>query len=438
MKIRPAAVATAGLLVLGLAACGNSKSQSTGGSTDSGSASGTFTVSTNGCPADATKELAAGETIKIGTSQPLSGPLASAGLGINGVRAYFERINRAGGINGHKLELVAKDDAFDAARAVSNAQAFTGPEKVFANLMQVGTPAIRATQPIYEAACVPQLWAIATSATLGHDPAGHRWTANVIPPAPVESKAIADYIAQTKPGASVVELVGPEDLAKDFHASFPKAAKDAGLKVLDPQTVPAGATSVETQVAAMVAAKPDAVFLETQPNYCPGFLTALARSGYKGIIAVNSSCNGAGQWISPVDPAGDGLVTPMFRKDPADPRYKDDPAMQEYLKDLEAIGASKNAPVGNVLDGYNHAVLLVQNLKDAAAMKGGLTRANLMTAAWNTKISRPLELEPNNATAGPDDPYLVESGEIVQYSAATKGWTTKSKFAFEGKTNQFK
>jgi hypothetical protein len=112
--------------------------------------------------------------------------------------------------------------------------------------------------------------------------------------------------------------------------------------------------------------------------------------------------------------------------------------MQQYLKDLEAIGASKNAPVGNVLDGYNHAVLLAQNLKDAAAMKGGLTRANLMTAAWNTKINRPLELEPNNATGGPGDPYLVESGEIVQYSAATKGWTTKSKFSFEGKTNQFK
>jgi branched-chain amino acid transport system substrate-binding protein len=414
-------------------ACGNSRSggAAAGASPNSASAG----ISAAACPASASESPAAGSPIKVGMSVPLSGPLASAGLQALGMKAYFNSVNDKGGIDGHKIELIVRDDAFDAARALANAQKFTGQDNVLATVAQIGTPQINATQPIAEKTCTPQLWSITSSAKGLADAAKHPWSTLGIAPASVEAQAVAEYIKSTKPGASVMELVGPDALGADFHAAFPALAKKAGLTVLPHQTIAAGATSIDGPVAAMVAANPDAVFLETLPNYCPGFLKALATAGYKGIVAVNSSCNGAAQWITPVDPAGDGVVTPMFRMDPADPRYTDDPAMKQYRADMAAVGGASQAAIGNALDGYNFGVLLVQNLKDAAAMKGGLTRVNLMTAAWQTDVTRPLSLSPRQRTDGAADPMLIEAGRIDQYSAKTKSWkATSTTFDFEGRT----
>ncbi|GAB3360471.1 ABC transporter substrate-binding protein [Modestobacter lapidis] len=434
---RSLAVAGAGLLLLGAAACGDSRSEGTSGGGGGGgqtSADGQFTVDTSACPEGATTELPEGEPIRIGTSQPLSGPLASGGAAnVAGINAVLEKVNAAGGIDGHQIELVAEDDAYDAARAVSNAQAFVGPEDVFANIAQIGTPQIRATQTIYENACVPQLWTITTGPDF-NNPTEHPWTINGIPSAPVEAQAIVDYIAQEVPGGSIAEIKGSDALSEDFHAALPGLAEEAGLTVQPTQTIPAGATSIDAQISAAVAGSPDAIVLEALPNYAPGFLTGLARAGYDGLVVLNSSANGAGQWITPVDPAGDGAVAPLFRKDPSDPRWNDDEAMQAYFADMEAAGETDLARLGNALDGYNFATLLVQNLRDAAEMEGGLTRANTMNAAWNMDITRPLMLHPEESTNGPEDPFIAESGEIASYSSETGGWTSEMEWDYSGES----
>ena len=64
-----------------------------------------------------------GDTIKIGTSLPQSGIYAAFSAILNGEQAYFDYINDAkGGVEiagkKYKIELVAKDDAYDAPRTV--------------------------------------------------------------------------------------------------------------------------------------------------------------------------------------------------------------------------------------------------------------------------------------------------------------------------------
>lgn len=60
-------------------------------------------------------------TILIGQSGPLSGSNKEFGTDIrDGVLAYFNKINQAGGVNGRKLELITLDDANDAKRAGEN------------------------------------------------------------------------------------------------------------------------------------------------------------------------------------------------------------------------------------------------------------------------------------------------------------------------------
>ncbi|MGH7748261.1 MAG: branched-chain amino acid ABC transporter substrate-binding protein, partial [Candidatus Dormibacteria bacterium] len=65
---------------------------------------------------------AASGTIKIGVPVPLSGSYASAGEDIlNGAKLAADDINRKGGINGMKIEIVSADDACDAQTAAQAA-----------------------------------------------------------------------------------------------------------------------------------------------------------------------------------------------------------------------------------------------------------------------------------------------------------------------------
>ena len=61
--------------------------------------------------------------ILIGLDGPLSGPAASFGLdAINAVNLAVEEINAAGGINGDKLKVIAKDSMTDPTKARANAE----------------------------------------------------------------------------------------------------------------------------------------------------------------------------------------------------------------------------------------------------------------------------------------------------------------------------
>lgn len=65
----------------------------------------------------------AGEPILIGQSAPLTGVAAVAGAAyVNGARAYLAQVNRAGGINGRRIELRTMDDGYSAQRAADNAK----------------------------------------------------------------------------------------------------------------------------------------------------------------------------------------------------------------------------------------------------------------------------------------------------------------------------
>ncbi|GAA1936347.1 ABC transporter substrate-binding protein [Nocardioides hwasunensis] len=59
---------------------------------------------------------AGGDEIVIGAFSPLSGPAVSASSGIYATKAALDKVNDAGGIDGHKIKFIIKDDQFDPAK----------------------------------------------------------------------------------------------------------------------------------------------------------------------------------------------------------------------------------------------------------------------------------------------------------------------------------
>jgi branched-chain amino acid transport system substrate-binding protein len=96
------------------------------------------------------------DRIVFGQVAALDGPAQALGRGMRmGILAAFEQANRAGGINGRKLELKSVDDSYEPEKTIEATKRILAEDKVFALIGSVGTPTSKAGQPIATAARVP-------------------------------------------------------------------------------------------------------------------------------------------------------------------------------------------------------------------------------------------------------------------------------------------
>ncbi len=72
-------------------------------------------------------------TIILGGSNAMTGPVAAVCAPASfGAKAWFDKVNRDGGVQGRKIEYNVLDDAFSAQRAVSNARRLVQQDNAFA------------------------------------------------------------------------------------------------------------------------------------------------------------------------------------------------------------------------------------------------------------------------------------------------------------------
>ena len=109
-------------------------------------------------PAPAQEPGVSDERILFGQSAAFSGPAQELGISMRlGIQAAFHEVNRAGGIDGRRLELTSLDDAYEPEAAVANTHALIREQEVFALIGAVGTPTSRAAVPVAADASVPYI-----------------------------------------------------------------------------------------------------------------------------------------------------------------------------------------------------------------------------------------------------------------------------------------
>jgi len=79
-------------------------------------------------------------SIMLGMSSPFTGPNGVYGLAMReSITAYFDQINKAGGINGRKIELIALDDGYETERTLANTKTLIQEKQVFALIGYYGS-----------------------------------------------------------------------------------------------------------------------------------------------------------------------------------------------------------------------------------------------------------------------------------------------------------
>ena len=141
---------------------------------------------------------AASDEIVIGVAQPLSGPVASAGQAVaDGARIAADEINKDGGVNGRRIELVIEDDANDPATCVNVAQRFITRVQAHAVMGGWGSSCTLAMEPVLARAEMPLLVETSSSNKVTTEAeAGNPWTFRISPTSSMEATALTPVLEE--------------------------------------------------------------------------------------------------------------------------------------------------------------------------------------------------------------------------------------------------
>jgi branched-chain amino acid transport system substrate-binding protein len=89
------------------------------------------------------------DKIPVGMSAAFSGPSRDLGYELyNGMMVYLDQVNRAGGVNGREIELIAYDDGYNPLPAINNTLKLVDEDKVFLLISYIGTPTVTRVLPL--------------------------------------------------------------------------------------------------------------------------------------------------------------------------------------------------------------------------------------------------------------------------------------------------
>src|SRR5450432_835205 len=84
-------------------------------------------------------EGASDTEIKIGNTNPYSGPASAYGVIGKTIEAYWKSVNAAGGINGRKINFITLDDGYNPAKTVECIRQLVEQDKVLCTFNTLGT-----------------------------------------------------------------------------------------------------------------------------------------------------------------------------------------------------------------------------------------------------------------------------------------------------------
>src|SRR3982750_4854593 len=153
--------------------------------------------------------------IRIGNTNPYSGPASAYGAIGKSIAAYFRMVNDQGGINGRKVNFITYDDGYSPPKTVEMVRKLVEQDQVLFVFQSLGTPSNTAIHKYMNTKKVPQLF-VATGASKWNDPKNFHWTMGWQPNYHTEGMIYAKHIMTTKPNAKVGILYQNDDYGKDY------------------------------------------------------------------------------------------------------------------------------------------------------------------------------------------------------------------------------
>lgn len=326
------------------------------------------------------------DSIKVGNTAAVSGAYAPVGAPYNaGIKAYFDKVNKEGGINNRTIRFVHQDDEFDPAKGKAALQSIVEDEKVFALVGHFGTPVVAATLEDIKEYGIPAVY-FATGIGQLYNEGAEGKEKVLFPVQPIYitegemmiSRAVGNFDAK-----NIGIIYTNDDAGKDMLKGAEKKAKELGVDLFSEQ-VSAGATDVSAAVTSLMKKKPDFIIGASIQATFPTIVKALAAQGNKADVItsyVNVDASIADQVWKDIegnfDVLGNGWV---------------DVSSEESVKNMTEM--NKWLP-----DEYKNNVYAMTGWIAASFFTEGLERVGEEPLTWENYISA-MEKEPINNPFG--------------------------------------
>jgi ABC-type branched-subunit amino acid transport system substrate-binding protein len=293
--------------------------------------------------------------IVLGQSAAFSGPASELGNEMRtGAQAYFDQVNRRGGISGRKIELVSIDDGYEPDRATANTKKLIG-DGVFLLFGYVGTPTSNASMPVFTQAQVPFVGPFTGAESL-RTPV-NRFVFNVR----------ASYFAETDKIIEQLVNLGLTKIAVFYQndaygqaglAGVERAVKKRNLAISVTGTVERNTVDVAAAVKTIAKTEPQAVVMISAYKSCAAFIKEMKKAGSNPQF-INVSFVGSRALANELGDTGRGVgitqVVPF-------PWNVGVPVVKEYQRDLAAF-TGKTEYSFTSLEGYIAAKVLAEGLR---------------------------------------------------------------------------
>jgi branched-chain amino acid transport system substrate-binding protein len=315
-------------------------------------------------------------TITLGMSSPFTGPNGVYGVDMRQViQAYFAQVNKGGGVNGRKIDLVALDDGYETDRTVANTKTLIGDKRVFALLAFYGSsPTTEAMNTVFGPARVPLVGTISGAGTLrepvAKNPNSH-YMFNVRASYADETEAIINQLVSL--GLKNIAVFYQNDgFGKSGLEGVTASLKKHNLAPSAVATVERNSVDVVAAVDTIAKAKPQAVVMVTLYKPTAAFVQAMKKAGQRPMFTTLSPV-GTEQLVKELGADARGIVISQVMPYPWNDIV---PMVRDYQK---LVGKGAYSYYG--IEAYAMARIMVEALRKTGKEP---TREKLVAALEST------------------------------------------------------
>jgi branched-chain amino acid transport system substrate-binding protein len=377
----------------------------------------------------ATPGVTRGEIV-IGGTFPLSGVASLYAPIPRGMDAYFKYINaRKGkdgkrGVGGKQIVWKYYDDAYNPANTVQLHNKLVLEDKVFAIVGTLGTEDNQAVRPFLNQRKVPHILVSTGASYWGLQYKQFPWTIGWQPDYIAEGRAYGQWIAKNHPTAKIAIFLQNDDYGKDYLRGVKIGLGAKRSLIVSEQTYELSDTSYASQLARQKAAGADTWVLLTTPTpTVRAIATAKALNWKPDTIVINSVSAIDTVMAAAVARAGadfvNGAISTAYLKNPANPRYTNDPVVKQYRTLLARYGPDGADPNNTFFYyGFAKAYDTVKLLQLAGKNP---TRASLMRATQRMNWVNPYAIKGVKVKTSKTDRFPLSQIKLIRFGNGT--WT---------------
>ncbi|MGX6444409.1 ABC transporter substrate-binding protein [Neobacillus sp. K501] len=355
------------------------------------------------------------DSIKVGVNLELSGNVASYGESLEkGIDLAVEEINKDGGVEGKKLEIIKVDNKSEAAEATNGAIKLTSQDKVTAIIGAAtsGNTVAQAQMANDTKTVLITPSGTSPNVTVNEDGDVNEYVFRTSFIDPFQGTVAANFAAKDlKVKNAAIFADSASDYSKGLAESFKETFKDAGGKIVAEEAYVGKDTDFRATLTRIKAKNPEFIFI---PGYYEevGLIVKQARE-----LGITVPLMGADGWDSPklIELAGAEALNNTFITNHYSAEDEDE-NMQAFLTAFKDQNDGEAPNAFNAL-GYDTVYLLADAIKRAGSSDSSKIKDELAKTKDLSLVTGIYSVDKNH--------HPIKSATVLEYKDGKQVFNTK-------------